>query len=135
MDEIEIWTDVPGLFSADPQVIPEARLLQVLNYDEALEMAASGAKVVHSRCIRAAADADIPIRVRDLAHTDFPGATIRRDDASTSKGTEGIRSVCRQPHMAVLLLQNLDTREHVGFLAWVFAQISGAGISVDLVSG
>jgi diaminopimelate decarboxylase/aspartate kinase len=133
-EHIEIWTDVPGLFSADPRVIPEARLLQVLNYDEALEMAASGAKVVHSRCIRAAADADIPILVRDLARTDFSGTTIRRDDDSTSKGTEGIRSVCRQADMAVLLLQNLDTREHVGFLAWVFTQIADAGISVDLVA-
>lgn len=133
-EHIEIWTDVPGLFSADPRVIPEARLLQVLNYDEALEMAASGAKVVHSRCIRAAADADIPILVRDLARTDFSGTTIRRDDDSTAMGTEGIRSVCRQADMAVLLLQNLDTREHVGFLAWVFAQIADAGISVDLVA-
>ena len=133
-EHIEIWTDVPGFFSADPRVIPEARLLQILNYDEALEMAASGAKVVHSRCIRAAADADIPILVGDLAHADFPGTTIRRDVASATIATQGIRSVCRQLHMVVLLLQNLDTREHVGFLAWVFAQISEAGISVDLVA-
>jgi diaminopimelate decarboxylase/aspartate kinase len=133
-EHIEIWTDVPGLFSADPRVIPGARLLQALNYDEALEMAASGAKVVHSRCIRAAADANIPILVRDLGQTGFSGTMIRTDDASTSKGAEGIRSVCRQPQMAVLLLQNLDTREHVGFLAWVFAKISAAGISVDLVA-
>lgn len=133
-EKIEIWTDVPGLFSADPRVVPQARLLQALNYDEALEMAASGAKVVHSRCIRAAADANIPIQVRDLGHTDFPGTAIRRDETSAAKGAEGIRCVCQQPRMAVLLLQNLDTREHVGFLAWVFAQISEAGISVDLVA-
>lgn len=131
---IEIWTDVPGLFSADPRVISEARLLQELNYDEALEMAASGAKVVHSRCIRAAADANIPILIRDLGHTDFAGTTIRCDDASQPPGDDGIRSICHQPNMAVLLLQNLDTREHVGFLAWVFAQISREGISIDLVA-
>jgi diaminopimelate decarboxylase/aspartate kinase len=133
-DIIEIWTDVPGLFSADPRVIPQARLLQTLNYDEALEMAASGAKVVHSRCIRAAADANIPILVRDLGQTDFVGTMIRTDESVSAKGAEGIRAVCRQPHMAVLLLQNLDTREHVGFLAWVFEQVSEAGISVDLVA-
>ncbi len=133
-EHIEIWTDVPGLFSADPRVIPGARLLFSLNYDEALEMAASGAKVVHSRCIRAAADANIPIRVRDLGQTDFSGTTIRSDAAAESRGMEGIRSVCRQSDMVVLLLQNLDTREHVGFLAWVFSQISEAGISVDLVA-
>jgi diaminopimelate decarboxylase/aspartate kinase len=131
---VEIWTDVPGLFSADPRVIPEARLLQTLNYDEALEMAASGAKVVHSRCIRAAADANIPVLVRDLGQPGFSGTTIQRDDRLSPKGMEGIRSVCCQSQMAVLLLQNLDTREHVGFLAWVFTQISEAGISVDLVA-
>lgn len=133
-DIIEIWTDVPGLFSADPRVIPQARLLQALNYDEALEMAASGAKVVHSRCIRAAADVNIPILVRDLGQTDFMGTMITSDETDSTRGAEGIRAVCRQPHMAVLLLQNLDTREHVGFLAWVFKQVSEAGISVDLVA-
>jgi len=133
-DMIEIWTDVPGLFSADPRVIPEARLLQALNYDEALEMAASGAKVVHSRCIRAAADANIPLLIRDLGQTGFPGTRIQNDETVTARGTDGIRAVCCQPQMAVLLLQNLDTREHVGFLAWVFKQISEAGISVDLVA-
>ena len=131
---VEIWTDVPGLFSADPRVIPGARLLQELNYDEALEMAASGAKVVHSRCIRAAADANIPVLIRDLGQPGFPGTTIRCDDVSGTGNLEGIRSVCRQSQMAVLLLQNLDTREHVGFLAWVFMQISEAGVSVDLVA-
>ena len=133
-DHIEIWTDVPGLFSADPRVIPVARLLHSLNYDEALEMAASGAKVVHSRCIRAASDVNIPISVRDLAKPEHSGTTIHGNVASVSGAVEGIRSICRQPNMAVLLLQNLDTREHVGFLAWVFSQISHCGISVDLVA-
>ena len=131
---VEIWTDVPGLFSADPRIVAGARLLQSLNYEEALEMAASGAKVVHSRCIRAAADAGIPVMIRDLARPEFAGTVIKKADSLAANGYEGIRSVCLQPNMAVLLLQNLDTREHVGFLAWVFAQISDAGVSVDLVA-
>jgi len=131
---VEIWTDVPGLFSADPRLIPGARLLRVLDYDEALEMAASGAKVVHSRCIRAAADAGIRLRIGDLGHVDLTGTTIQRRDGAPRRGHEGIRGVCRQGQMAVLLLQNLDTREQVGFLAWVFEQISRMGISIDLVA-
>ncbi len=131
---VEIWTDVPGLFTADPRVIPDARLLRTLDYDEALEMAASGAKVVHSRCIRAAADAGIPIRVGDLDHIELTGTTIQHIDGTSARDTEGIRGVCCKSQMAVLLLQNLDMREHVGFLAWVFAQISEAGISIDLVA-
>jgi diaminopimelate decarboxylase/aspartate kinase len=131
---LEIWTDVPGLFSADPRVIPDARLLQILDYNEALEMAASGAKVVHSRCIRAAADAGIRVRIGDLSHISLTGTVIQSHDANSSHGNEGIRGVCCQGQMAVLLLQNLDTREQVGFLAWVFDQISRAGISIDLVA-
>jgi diaminopimelate decarboxylase/aspartate kinase len=131
---VEIWTDVPGLFSADPRVIPAARLLRTLEYDEALEMAASGAKVVHSRCIRAAADADIPVHICDLGNADFAGTTIQHDDGTSARANEGIRSICCQAQMAVLLLQNLDMREQVGFLAWVFEQISEGGISIDLVA-
>lgn len=131
---IEIWTDVPGLFSADPRVLPQARLLRDLSYAEALEMAASGAKVVHPRCIRAAADSNIPLLVRDLDRPAFGGTTISANGATGLQAMDGVRAVCRQPRMAVLLLQNLDTREHVGFLAWVFAQISAEGLSVDQVA-
>ena len=131
---IEIWTDVPGLFSADPRVLPQARLLRQLSYAEALEMAASGAKVVHPRCIRAAADNGIPVQVRDLGRPEFPGTTIAENGIVGAGAPDGIRAVCRQPQMAVLLLQNLDTREHVGFLAWVFAQISAEGLSVEQVA-
>ncbi len=133
-EQVEIWTDIPGLFSADPRWIPAARLLNRLSYDEALEMAASGAKVVHSRCIRAAADANIPLQVRDLGNVEFSGTRIGCAATGTGSHAEGVRAVCCQSQMAVLLLQNLDTREHVGFLAWVFLQISEAGISVDLVA-
>ena len=131
---VEIWTDVPGLFSADPRVIPAARLLRTLGYDEALEMAASGANVVHSRCIRAAADAGIPVHIFDLGNSDFAGTTIQHDNGKSASADEGIRGVCCQAQMAVLLLQNLDMREQIGFLAWVFEQISQAGVSIDLVA-
>ena len=97
-------------------------------------MAASGAKIVHSRCIRAAADAGIRLRIGDLGHINLAGTIIQPRDGTSTPGNEGIRGVCCQPRMAVLLLQNLDMREQVGFLAWVFEQISQAGISIDLVA-
>ena len=133
-EHVEIWTDVPGLYSADPRQISSARLLQSLDYDEALEMAASGAKVVHSRCIRAAAEARLQVRIGHLGHGDSTGTTIQDHQEELEQRKEGIRCVCCQPRMAVLLLQNLDMREQVGFLAWVFAEISNAGVSVELVA-
>ncbi|MCW8856997.1 MAG: aspartate kinase, partial [Kangiella sp.] len=61
---LEIWTDVPGIFTANPSHVPNARLLNHLNYDEAQEMASAGAKVLHPRAIRPAQLSDIPIFIR-----------------------------------------------------------------------
>lgn len=130
-ERIEIWTDVDGIYSADPRNVPDTVLIPFLAYDEALELAAGGAKVIHGRSIRAAADADIPVHIRNLNNLDGEGTLISgRLDA---KGN-GLRAVTCQPDMAVLLLQNLDTRQQVGFLAWVFALVADRGLSVDQVA-
>lgn len=127
---LEIWTDVPGLFSTDPRVLDEARLLGEIDYTEALEMAASGAKVVHPRCIRAAAETSTPVIIRDVGRPHIEGTRIK-----TGKDTRsGIKAVICQRGMAVLLLQNLDARRQVGFLAGVFRVFAEAGVSVDLVA-
>jgi diaminopimelate decarboxylase/aspartate kinase len=127
---LEIWTDVPGLFSADPRLIADARLLVEVDYAEALEMAASGATVVHPRCIRAAAATGTPVEVRDLNRSDLPGTRIGQADS----GQAGIKTVTCQKNMAVMLLQNLDARFEVGFLAGVFEIFRRRGVSVDLVA-
>jgi diaminopimelate decarboxylase/aspartate kinase len=129
----EIWTDVPGLFSADPRVVQDARQLRSLGYSEALEMAAGGARVIHPRCIRAAADAQIPIEIRDLSKPSLPGTCIGGSGLAAT-GAGGVKAVVCQTQMAVLLLENRDIRQQVGFLAWVFTCISEAGVSVDLVA-
>ncbi|MFT5139376.1 MAG: diaminopimelate decarboxylase/aspartate kinase [Lysobacterales bacterium] len=134
--EVEIWTDVPGLFSADPGIEPGALLLKELNYAEALEMAASGARVVHPRCIRAAADVGLAIQVRDINRPDLQGTRITGSQPVVSENApaQGIKAVTCQDGMLVLLLENLDTRQQVGFLAWVFGVFSKLGLSIDLVA-
>lgn len=127
---LEIWTDVPGLFSADPRLIDDARLLNEVGYSEALEMAASGAKVVHPRCIRAAAATATPVVIRDLNRRDVPGTQIGQRLAQHN----GIKAVICKQQMAVILLENLDARFQVGFLADVFDTFRRRGISVDLVA-
>jgi diaminopimelate decarboxylase/aspartate kinase len=135
-NEVEIWTDVPGLFSADPAREPDALLIRELHYTEALEMAASGARVVHPRCIRAATDTGLSILIHDLARPMVQGTRI--SGASTALGgaapVQGIKAVTFQDRMLVMLLENLDTRQQVGFLAWVFDVISRHDISIDLVA-
>jgi len=129
-DSVEIWTDVPGLFSADPRLIPEARLLEELEYPEALEMAASGAKVVHPSCIRAAAETGTTVIIRDTGHPQLTGTRICRQ----VQANEGVKNITCQKDMLVLLLQKLDNRREVGFLARVFDIFRLRGISIDLVA-
>jgi len=129
-ERVEIWTDVPGLFSADPRKIPEARLLKRLEYSEALEMAASGASVVQARAVRAAAATNTPVWIRDTSRPEIGGTHIN----GQADHTEGAKAVVCQEGMAVLLLQNIDPRQQVGFLAWVFQTIANNGISIDLVA-
>jgi diaminopimelate decarboxylase/aspartate kinase len=127
---LEIWSDVPGLFSADPHRVPAARLLAEVDYAEALEIAASGAKVVHPRSIRAAAETRTPMVLKDLRRPAVAGTRIDDCDAATG----GIKTVTCQPNMAVMLLQNVDARRQVGFLAGVFEVFRRHGVSIDLVA-
>ena len=127
----EIWTDVPGLFSADPRRLPGARLVTRLDFAEALEMAAGGAKVVHPRCLHAAAEAGIPVEIRDTTRPGLPGTRIA---PAAPAAPDGIKAIAVQPGMAVLLLENRDIRQQVGFLAGVFADVAAQGVSVDSVA-
>lgn len=127
---VEIWTDVPGVFSSDPRRLADARLLRQLDYAEALEMAASGAGVIHARCIRAAAATQTPIWILDTASPGLEGTRIHGQVESFP----GAKAVVCRTDMAVLLLQNIDPRQQVGFLAWVFATVAERGISIELVA-
>lgn len=130
-ERVEIWTDVAGLYSADPAREPDAQLLQRVDYEEALEMAAGGARVIHGRSIRAAADASIPLWIRC---TTDPGGVGTRITGEAPARAPGVRAVVVQQAMAVILLRNMDTRQQVGFLAWVFSRVAEQGISVDQVA-
>jgi len=127
---LEIWTDVPGMFSADPRLIPQARLLTEVDFVEAQEIAASGARVVHPRCIRAAAETQTTIVIRDVNQPQMQGTRIGGRITAES----GVKTLTCQENMIVMLLQNLDARHHVGFLAKVFDIFRAHGISVDLVA-
>ena len=75
-DELHIWTDVDGVLSADPRVVPEAVQLETLSYDEACELAYFGAKVVHPQTMSPAIERRLPIIIRNTFHPDHPGTRI-----------------------------------------------------------
>ena len=128
---LEIWTDVPGMFTANPRAVPNARLLKSLDYDEAQEIASSGAKVLHPRCILPAKQYGIPLSVHATQSPDLEGTVI------TSLGGAGgarVKAVCTKKGITLFSMETLGMWHQVGFLADAFAVFKQHGLSVDLVS-
>ena len=78
-DEVQIWTDVPGVLSADPRQVPDARVVPGISYDEAQELAHFGAKVLHPRTIRPAVALGIPVRILSTFAPEEPGTLVTRE--------------------------------------------------------
>jgi diaminopimelate decarboxylase/aspartate kinase len=128
---LEIWTDVPGLFSANPRSTPSARQLRSLHYDEAQEIASSGAKVLHPRCILPARQYQIPLHVLATQVPDLPGTVLSADAADS--GAQ-VKAVCIKKGITLIALDSPGMWHQVGFLADAFQIFKDHGMSVDLVS-
>src|SRR5690606_38607375 len=81
-DELCIWTDVDGVMSADPNRVPEAKIIESLTYSEAMELAYFGAKVIHPQTLGPAVDSDIPVLIRNTFRPELPGSYIRAGSQS-----------------------------------------------------
>ena len=93
-DEVEIWTDVPGVMTGDPRVVPDARPLRHLGFNEVLELSHWGAKVVHPKTVRPCRDRGIPLSIRNTLSPDDPGTLVTpRAPASTMGPIRGIASI------------------------------------------
>ena len=127
---LEIWTDVPGMFTANPRLIPDARLLCALSFAEAQELASTGAKVLHPRCIGPAARHEIPIKICDTFRPHLEGTVI-----STTSGDSGVVKAISVRHgISVVNLESLGMWQQAGFLADAFNAFKSQAISVDLVA-
>ncbi len=127
---IEIWTDVPGMFSANPRATPAARLIRALHYDEAQEIATSGAKVLHPRCLLPARQYQIPLYVYSTQTPDLEGTLISGESAPGAH----VKAVCNRKGITLISLDSPGMWHQVGFLADAFAVFKEHGMSVDLVS-
>jgi len=126
---VEIWTDVPGMFSANPRAVPQARLLSKLDYEEAQEIASTGAKVLHPRCIHPCRDLRVPIWIRDTERPDMLGTVI--DDRSAS--VAGVKAISSRRGIVLVSMETIGMWQQVGFLADVFERFKKHGLSVDLI--
>jgi diaminopimelate decarboxylase/aspartate kinase len=128
---LEIWTDVPGMFSANPRSTPSARQLRALHYDEAQEIASSGAKVLHPRCILPVRQYQIPLHVLATQVPDLAGTVLSAD---AGEGGAQVKAVCIKKGITLIALDSPGMWHQVGFLADAFQIFKDHGMSVDLVS-
>jgi len=129
-EEIQIWTDVEGVLTSDPRVVPDARPIETLGYGEAAELAAFGAKVLHPATIRPAVELGIPVTVRDSRVPDGRFTTISKSSASGRPVT----ALASRGPVSVLSVRSASMLGGTGFLARIFEAFGRRGIPVDVVA-
>lgn len=130
-EDCEIWTDVPGIYTANPHQIPHARLLKQLNYDEAQEIASMGAKVLHPHCVPPVRCAGIPMVVK---FTQLPAHSGTRITKDSDDKAPPIKSIQVKHSITLISIDTLNMWQQVGFLADVFDAFKQYEFSVDLLS-
>ena len=125
----EIYTDVPGVFTADPRIVPDARKLHAVSYEEMLELASSGAQVLQLRSVEYARARGVKVHVRS-SFSDEPGTWITQEDARM--GEEAIISGVAADHSeAMVTIRSAPDRP--GVAAAIFRAVAAQGLSVDLI--
>jgi diaminopimelate decarboxylase/aspartate kinase len=128
---LEIWTDVPGMFSANPRDVPSARLLRALHYDEAQEIASNGAKVLHPRCVMPVRQYGIPLHVYATQAPGLEGTVI---SARAADSAAQVKAIAIKKGISLVSMESPGMWHQVGFLADAFQVFKQHGLSVDLIS-
>lgn len=128
--EVQIWTDVDGLLTCDPRLVPGARVIDLLSFEEAAELAQFGAKL-HPRTLEPAVEANVPVRVLNTHNPLSPGTLITRAGAEVAAGP---RSIARKRGVTMVHVTSNRMLGAHGFLAQFFGVFAQLGISVDLIA-
>lgn len=129
--EIQIWTDVPGVLTADPRVVPGAHTIPHLSYAEASELAYFGAKVLHPKTIQPALERGIPVRILNSRVPDDPGTVVTRE-ASVWAGA--VKSIAHKSGITVLQITSARMLGAYGFLRALFEVFDRHKLPVDVVT-
>ncbi len=131
-DEVWIWTDVDGVMSADPRLVPEARTIPVLSYREIAELAYFGAKVLHPKTIRPVIEAGIGLRVCNTFNPQHPGTRLVADAGSKRNGA--IKAVTAIRKQSLVTIEGRGMLGVPGVAARTFAAVAATGTSVPLIT-
>ena len=128
---IEIWTDVDGVMSADPRIVPTAFSLDSLRYDELMELSHFGARVVYPPTVHPARAANIPLLIRNTLNPAFPGTWIREEAPAATQGVRGVASIAK---VALLRLEGDGMVGVPGIAMRLFGALAREKVSVILIS-
>ncbi len=126
-DSCEIYSDVPGVFTADPRMVPQAKALTQLSYDEMLELASQGAQVLQTQAVLYARESQVTVKARSTFES-MPGTRI---DTGTDEPAHPVTAVALDMHVTKIGLVGVPDRPGVAALAC--ERLASAGINIDLV--
>jgi len=130
-DEVWIWTDVDGVMTADPRVVPDAQSIAEISYAEAAELSYFGAKVIHPQTILPAAERDIPIRILNTFNPAHPGTRIVREPRVNGRTVKAITAIRK---LSLLNVEGRGMQGVPGVAAKVFSAVAREGINVLMIS-
>jgi len=130
-EEIEIWTDVDGVMTADPRKVPAAFSIDKMTYSEAMEMTHFGAKVIHPPTIQPALHKKIPIRIKNTFNPDFPGTLVGEESSEDDSPIKGVTSVSQ---VALITLQGSGMIGVKGTAARLFNALATKEINIILIT-
>lgn len=130
-EEIQIWTDVSGIMTCDPRVVPQATVIPRISFAEAAELAFFGAKVLHPRTIEPATKRGIPVRVKNTFRPADAGTLVVQETEPHIAGPVGIAA---QRHVKSVNLNSTGMLDSAGFLAHVFEVFGRHAIPIDVIA-
>lgn len=130
-DEVQIWTDVNGVMTTDPRIVPEAVTLPEISYGEAAELSYFGAKVIHPKTILPVAEQDTPIRILNSFEPSHPGTLIVREPKGNGSAIRGITAI---RNVALVTVEGRGMQGVPGMAARTFTAVARENINVLMIS-
>ncbi len=131
-DEIWIWTDVDGLMTSDPKLVPQAKIISKISFQEATELTIFGAKAMHPRALEPARKENIPVRIRNVFNPDNPGTMIMENGQLETKN--GVKAVTIVKNVALITVSGSGMVGAPGTAAKVFEVLGKENINILMIS-
>ena len=127
-ERCDIYTDVDGIYTADPRIVPNASMIKSVSYDEMLELARVGAKVLHPRSVETAMNVNMPVRVRSTFHPENQGSLVITENIEQMNHVRGVAADLSQVRVVFSCVPDIP-----GIAAKLFRRLSEENISVDMI--